>query len=61
MLDGRVEIITGRDRRLGWDVADKVEIVAAAEAPGACFSHVVCRGEVSRSLLWETHLVKEQQ
>lgn len=52
MLDGRVEIITGRDRRRRWGVADKLRIVAEAEAPGACFSHVAGRHEISRGLLW---------
>lgn len=52
MLDGRVEIITGRDRRRRWGVADKLRIVAEAEEPGACFSHVACRNEISRGLLW---------
>lgn len=52
MLDGRIEIITGRDRRRRWGVADKLRIVAEAEEPGACFSHVAGRHEISRGLLW---------
>ena len=52
MLDGRIEIITGRDRRRRWSVADKLRIVAEAEEPGACFAHVADRNEVSRGLLW---------
>jgi transposase len=52
MLDGKVEIITGRERRRRWSDADKLRIVAEAEAAGACFSHVAHRNEVSRGLLW---------
>ena len=52
MPDGRVEIITGRERRRRWSDADKLRIVAEAEEPGACFSHVAQRHEVSRGLLW---------
>ena len=52
MLDGRIEIITGRDRRRRWSIADKLRIVAEAEEPGACFAHVADRNEVSRGLLW---------
>ena len=52
MLDGRVEIITGRDRRRRWSIADKLRIVAEAEESGACFAHVADRNEVSRGLLW---------
>jgi transposase len=52
MLDGRIEIITGRDRRRRWSIADKLRIVAEADEPGACFAHVADRNEVSRGLLW---------
>ena len=52
MLDRRIEIITGRDRRRRWSIADKVRIVAEADEPGACFAHVADRNEVSRGLLW---------
>ena len=52
MLDGRIEIITGRDRRRRWSIADKLRIVAEAEEPGVCFAHVADRNEVSRGLLW---------
>ena len=52
MLDRRIEIITGRDRRRRWSIADKLRIVAEAEEPGACFAHVADRNEVSRGLLW---------
>lgn len=33
-------------------MADKLRIVAEAEEPGACFSHVAHRNEISRGLLW---------
>lgn len=52
MPDGRVEIITGRERRRRWRLEDKLRIVAEAEAPGARFAHVAALNEVSRSLLW---------
>jgi transposase len=52
MLDGRVEIITGRERRRRWRLEDKLRIVAEAEAPGARVAHVAALNEVSRSLLW---------
>jgi transposase len=52
MLDGRVEIIAGRERRRRWRLEDKLRIVAEAEAPGARFAHVAALNEVSRSLLW---------
>ncbi|MGI4746693.1 MAG: IS66-like element accessory protein TnpA [Janthinobacterium lividum] len=52
MVDGRIEIITGRDRRRRWSIADKLRIVAEAEEPRACFAHVADRNEVSRGLLW---------
>lgn len=52
MPDGKVEIITGRERRRRWSDAEKLRIVAEAEEPGACFSHVARRNEVSRGLLW---------
>jgi len=52
MLDGRVEVITGRERRRRWRLEDKLRIVAEAEAPGARFAHVAALNEVSRSLLW---------
>ena len=53
MLERRIEIITGRDRRRRWSIADKLRIVAEAEEPGACFAHVADRNEVSRGLLWD--------
>ncbi len=52
MLDRRIEIITGRDRRRRWSIADKLRIVAEADEPGACFAHVADCNEVSRGLLW---------
>jgi transposase len=47
-----MEIISGVERRRQWRVADKLQIVAEAERPGACFVEVARRHEVSRSVLW---------
>lgn len=33
-------------------MAEKLRIVAEAEEPGACFSHVAGCHEISRGLLW---------
>lgn len=49
----RVEIVTGRERLRRWSDAEKPRIVAESEEPGACFSHVARRNEVSRGLLWK--------
>lgn len=46
-----MEIITGVERRRRWRVEDKLRIVAEAEAPDACISHVARRHQVSRGLL----------
>lgn len=53
MLDGRVEVITGRERRRRWSDADKLRIVAEAAEPGARLADVARRHEVSRGLLWQ--------
>lgn len=53
MLDGRVEVITGRERRRRWSDADKLRIVAEAAEPGARLAEVARRHEVSRGLLWQ--------
>lgn len=47
-----MEIITGVERRRRWRDEDKVRIVAEAEAPGAIFSAVARRHDVSRGQLW---------
>ena len=53
MLDGRVEVITGRERRRRWSTAVKLRIVAEAVEPGVRLADVARRHEVSRGLLWQ--------
>jgi transposase len=48
-----MEIITGVERRRHWRTEDKLRIVAEAERPGARFTEVARRHEVSRGLLWQ--------
>ena len=50
---GRMEIITGVERRRRWRDEDKLRIVAEAEAPGAVLVAVARRHEVSRGQLFE--------
>ena len=50
---GRMEIITGIERRRRWRDEDKLRIVAEAEAPGAVFALVAQRHEISRGQLWK--------
>ena len=50
---GRMEVITGAERRRRWRAEDKVRIVAEAEAPGAVFALVARRHDVSRGQLWK--------
>jgi transposase len=52
MLDGTVEIITGKERRRRWSIAEKLRIVAASEEPGARVTDVAARHEVYPSLLF---------
>ncbi len=47
-----MEIITGVERRRRWRCEEKLRIVAEVERPGASFSDVARRHEVSRGLLW---------
>ncbi|WP_408844954.1 IS66-like element accessory protein TnpA [Acidiphilium multivorum] len=49
---GRMEIITGVERRRRWRDEDKLRIVAEAEAPGAVFA-LVAQHEISRGQLWK--------
>jgi transposase-like protein len=49
---GRMEIITGVERRRRWSAAEKLRIVAETEQPGAGIAEVARRHEVSRGLLW---------
>lgn len=60
MLDGTIEIITGRERRRRWSVAEKLRIVAESQEPGARVCDVAVRHDVYPSLLhgWR-RLVRE--
>jgi transposase len=48
-----VEIITGRERRRRWSVADKLRILAECDEPGAQVSEVAARHGVYRSLVFQ--------
>ena len=52
MSDGRVEILTGRERRRHWSAEDKLRIVAETEEPGACVKQVAARHDVYPGLLF---------
>jgi transposase len=52
MLDGTIEIITGKERRRRWSLEEKLRIVAEAEEPGARITEVAGRHEVYPSLLF---------
>jgi transposase len=51
-MDGVVEIITGRERRRRWSVADKLRLVAETHEPGAVIRGVAARQGVCESLLY---------
>jgi transposase len=53
MGSGTVEIITGRERRRRWSVADKLRILAECEAPGVQVAEVAARHGVYRSLVFQ--------
>ena len=52
MLDGMVEIITGKERRRRWSIEEKLRIVSEVEEPGARIAEVAARHEVYPSLLF---------
>ncbi|MBL6082830.1 transposase, partial [Belnapia sp. T18] len=53
-MDSRtVEIITGRERRRRWSVADKLRILAECDAPGVQVAEVAARHGVYRSLVFQ--------
>jgi transposase len=58
--DGTIEIITGRERRRRWNVAEKLRIVAESQESGARICDVAARHDVYPSLLhgWR-RLVRE--
>jgi transposase len=51
VADGMIEIITGRERRRRWSVAEKLRIVAESQEPGVRVCDVAARHDVSPSLL----------
>ena len=60
MADGMIEIITGRERRRRWSIAEKPRIVAESQEPGVCICDVAARHDVSLGLLhgWR-HLARQ--
>lgn len=51
-MSGVVEIITGRERRRRWSVADKLRIVAETREAGARVCDVAARHELCESLVF---------
>lgn len=51
-MDGVVEIITGRERRRRWSIAEKLRIVAEAGEHGAVMRAVAARHDICESLLF---------
>ncbi len=51
-MDGVVEIITGRERRRRWSIADKLRLVTETHEPGARVRSVAVRHGVCESLLF---------
>ncbi|HUB49409.1 MAG TPA: transposase [Acetobacteraceae bacterium] len=52
MMDGVVEIITGRERRRRWSVEEKLRIVAETQEAGARVSAVAARNGLCESLVF---------
>ncbi len=48
-----MEIITGVERRRQWRDEEKLRILAELDEPGAKFSVVARRHDISRGLLWQ--------
>ena len=53
MGSGTIEIITGRERRRRWSVADKLRILAECDAPGVQVAEVAARHGIYRSLVFQ--------
>jgi transposase len=49
--DGTIEIVTGRERRRRWSMAEKLRIVAESQEAGTRVAHVAARHDVSPSLV----------
>ena len=52
MADGRIEIITGHERRRRWSAEEKLRIVSESETPGACIKTVAMRHDAYPSLVF---------
>ncbi|WP_043366631.1 IS66-like element accessory protein TnpA [Belnapia sp. F-4-1] len=53
MGSGTAEIITGRERRRCWSLADKLRILAECDAPGVQVAEVAARNGIYRSLVFQ--------
>jgi transposase len=51
-MEGVMELITGRERRRRWSLADKLRIVAESHEPGALIRAVAARHGVCESLVF---------
>ena len=62
MPDGSIEIITGRERRRRWSVAEKRRIVTESDEPGARVAGVAARHDICPSLLhgWRRQVREER-
>ncbi len=53
MILGRMEILTGVERRRRWSSEEKLEILREASAPGASIATVARRRDISRSQIYQ--------
>ena len=51
MADGSIEILTGRERRRRWSLADKLRMVAESEEASARVADVAARHDICPNLL----------
>jgi len=60
MLDGTVEILSGKERRRRWGLEEKLRIVTESNEPGATVRAVAARHDIYPSLLhtWRRHTRK---
>jgi len=52
MLNGEVEIISGKERRRRWGLEEKLRIVVESQEPGSSVRAVAARNDVYPSLLY---------
>jgi transposase len=52
MTIDRIEVITSVARRRRWSAAEKLQLVAAMDEPGAVVTEIARRAEVNASLLY---------